>query len=529
MADYIIVGAGSAGCVLANRLSADPAVSVVLIEAGGRDSSFLFRMPAGFFPLMQAGKGNWNFETVPQKHLDNRTLYFPRGKVWGGSSAINGMVVSRGNSGDYDRWAQLGNSGWSYADCLPFFKMIESYEAGDPEVRGHDGPMQVTRSAIETMPRIARNFIEAGMQAGHPFNPDVNSGNPIGMAQMQGNYGNARRQSASATYLLPALDRPNLTVISKALVHRVIIEDGRAVGVEYSQGRKVQQIRATREVILSGGAINSPHLLQLSGIGDPADLIPLGIAVSHELPGVGKNLQDHLSVTLKHRITQPISALNDLKPLATLKALAQYFLFKTGATVTSGLDAWAHLKSRPDLEYPDIQMYIVPLMYNDHGRDVIKEHGVLVAVNGTNPASTGTVRAVSSDPRVMPAIDPDFLSDPDDARPLRAGIRLAREILAQQPFDDLRGTEYAPGADAESDEALDSYIRQNANSIYHPVGTCSMGQGPLSVVDEKLRVRGIAGLRVVDASVMPLVPSGNTNFPTMMIAEKAAQLILSEA
>ncbi len=527
MADYVIVGAGSAGCVLANRLSADPAKNVVLIEAGGRDSNFLFRMPAGFFPLMQTGKGNWNFETVPQKHLENRVLYFPRGKVWGGSSAINGMVVSRGNAADYDRWAQLGNAGWSWADCLPWFKAIESYPDGDPATRGHDGPMKVTQSPLDTMNPVPRAFLDAGVEAGHPFNPDLNAGHPLGMARMQGNYANARRQSASATYLEPALGRPNLTVISKALVHRILIEGGRAVGVEYSQGRKTFTQRATAEVILCGGAINSPQVLQLSGIGDPADLVPLGIAVKHELPGVGKNLQDHLSVTVKHRLSLPISSLNDLKPLATLKALAEYFLFSTGTTVTSGLDAWAHLKSRTDLENPDIQMYCVPLMYNDHGRDVIKEHGFLVSINGTNPASAGSVRLASADPRQAPAIDPNFLSDPEDARVLREGIRLAREIIAQKAFEGMRADEYAPGSAAQSDAELDSYIRQNANSIYHPVGTCKMGQDGSAVVDEFLRVRGIAGLRVIDASVMPMVPSGNTNFPTMMVAERGASFILS--
>ncbi|MDD3446440.1 MAG: choline dehydrogenase [Zavarzinia sp.] len=526
MSDYIIVGAGSAGCVLANRLSADPAVQVTLLEAGGRDNSLFYRMPAGFFALMKSGRGNWNYESVPQAGLNGRTMYFPRGKVLGGSSSINGLVVSRGNPGDYDRWAQMGNPGWSFRDCLPDFRKLEDYPEGDEALHGRGGPIAVTRSPLAAMNPIARAWIDGGMAAGHPFNPDVNGLTPFGMAQMQGNYVAGRRQSAAARYLAPVLDRPNLRVITGALVKRVTLRGGRATGVEYFHEGRLQSLSATREVILSGGAINSPQILQLSGIGNGAHIRKHGIAVVHDLPGVGENLRDHLSISVKQRITRPLSLLSSLRPLAMAKALGQYLLFNSGPTTVSALEAWAHLNSRDGLEYPDVQIYCVPLMYNDHGRDVIAEEGFMATLNGLRPLSTGTVRIVAADPATPPAIDPRYLSEPEDLRVLRAGLRLSRAIISQKPFDDFRGSEYAPGEDVTADSALDHYIRANAATLYHPVGTCRMGVDDSAVVDPALRVRGLDGLRVVDASVMPDITSGNTNFPTMMIAEKAADLIV---
>ncbi|MCK9285146.1 MAG: choline dehydrogenase [Rhodocyclaceae bacterium] len=526
--DFVVVGAGSAGCVLANRLSADPSLNVVLLEAGGPDSSFLYRMPAGFFALMQSGKGNWNYETVPQQYANGRVLYFPRGKVLGGSSSINGLVVSRGNAGDYDAWAQLGNAGWSYQDCLPYFKRIESYPAGNPEHRGHAGPIAVTATPMESMNPTSRAWIEGGIAAGHPFNNDVNAGNPLGMAQMQGNYADGVRHSASLRYLKPVLNRPNLRVITGALVKRVILDGTRATGIEYLHRGRSETIRVNREVILSGGVVNSPQILQLSGIGDPCDLLPHGIPVRHALPGVGRNLRDHIAVPVKQRMTKPLSLLSTLKPLAMAKALGQYMLFRSGPTAVGGLEAWAHLKSRPDLAYPDLQIYTVPLMYNDHGRDVIHEEGFQAVMNGSKPRSVGTIRIRSSDPMVAPEIDPRYFSESEDLRVLREGIRLSREIFAQQAYDDFRGSEYAPGADLTSDAELNAYIRANANTLYHPVGTCKMGSDEMAVVDSELRVRGVAGLRVIDASIMPEIISGNTNFPTMMIAERGAEFILGK-
>lgn len=526
MVDYVIVGAGSAGCVLANRLSADPAVQVVLIEAGGSNANLLYRMPAGFFPLMKAGKGNWNFETVPQPGLGGRTMYFPRGKVLGGSSSINGLVVSRGNPGDYDHWAQLGNAGWSWADCLPYFRKIETYPDGNAAWHGHDGPVAVTRVPLETMHPVSRAWIEAGVQAGHPFNPDPNSPDPYGMAQMQGNWRNGVRQSSAAAYLQPALSRPNLKVITQATVTRVIVEQGRAWAVEFVRKGALERIDAQGEILLAGGVVNSPQVLMLSGIGDPEDLQRHGIPVRHAAPGVGRNLKDHLAIALKQQLARPVSLLSSLKPLAMAKAFAQFMLFKSGPIMTSGLDSWAHLKTRPEVEYPDLQVYCVNLMYNDHGRDVIPLEGFMATLTGLRPRSVGRVSLASADPLAAPRIDPNYLSDADDLRTLRDGLRLCREIVAQPAFDGLRAEEYAPGRAAQSDDELDAYIRRNAMTLYHPVGTCRMGTDDLAVVDPTLRVRGVDGLRVVDASIMPDIVSGNTNFPTMMIAEKAAAMIL---
>ena len=528
MSDFIIIGAGSAGCVLANRVSADPSIKVTLLEAGGRDGSLLYRMPAGFFGLMRSGKGNWNFETEPQPGLGGRTMYFPRGKVLGGSSSINGMVVSRGNQADYDHWAQLGNPGWSFQDCLPYFKKIENFPDGDPAWRGLGGPITVSYApSLDKMNPISRAWIKASMEAGHAFNPDVNAATPQGVALMQGNYSKGLRQSAAAGYLTPVLNRPNLTVVTEALAQRVVIKSGRAIGVEYWRKGRSEFLPASRDVILAGGVVNSPQLLQLSGIGDPADILPHGIAMQHELPGVGKNLRDHLAISLKTRITEPVSVLGSLKPVAMIKALAQYALFKSGPMVTSGLEAWAHLNTRAGLDYPDLQVYCVLLMYNDHGRDVIPEEGFMATMNGSRPQSVGSLKIRSGDPTVAPAIDPNYLSDPEDLRVLREGLLLCREIVGQKAFDSLRGSEYAPGADVQSDGALDRYIRDQAFTLYHPVGTCKMGVDAMAVVDPDLRVRGIDGLRVIDASIMPNIISGNTNFPTMMIAEKAADKILS--
>lgn len=527
--DYIIVGGGSAGCVLANRLSADPTVHVLLLEAGPPDKHLLYRMPAGFFALMKAGRGNWTFESVPQPTLNGRRMYFPRGKVLGGSSAINGLVVSRGNAGDYDRWASLGNAGWAWQDVLPYFKRIECFPEGDPAVRGQDGPIGVTQVALATMNPTSRAWIEGAQQAGHPFNLDMNAGDPFGVAQMQGNYTDGLRQSTSECYLRPVQARPNLRVMTGALATRVLLDGKRAIGVEVLRAGRLERLLSGCEVILAGGVVNSPQLLQLSGIGDPADLTPHGIQVQHVLTGVGKNLRDHIAVSVKLRITRPYSLLRDLKWHRMAWAGLQYLVSRSGPTAVGALEAWAQLKTQPDVPYPDLQVYSVPLLYNDHGRDIIHEEGCQAVMNGCRPRSVGSIRIASSDPTVAPHIDPQYFSDTDDLRVLRDGIRLTRDIFAQRAYSDFRGSEYAPGDAVHTNAQLDAYIRDNANTLYHPVGTCKMGIDDDAVVDPALRVRGIEALRVIDASVMPDLCSGNTNFPTMMIAEKAADMILGRS
>lgn len=525
MVDYVIVGAGSAGCVLANRLSAAPENDVVLLEAGGKDSNPFIHMPAGYLALMKSGSVDWHYHTEPQPHLDNRVLFWPRGKVLGGSSAINGMVYIRGHASDYDMWAQLGNRGWSFADCLPYFIRSEGRAVGADDFHGADGPLLTTRLAEITHP-LTKAWFAAGAQAGYPANDDFNGAEQEGFGPVDSTIADAKRASAARCYLHPVLDRPNLKVITKALASRVLLEGGRAVGVEYIRNGQVHTLRAEREVILAGGAINSPQLLQLSGIGDADHLRSLGIKVVHELKGVGQNLQDHLACGVKQRCTQPISFLKHTKLLGSTRALIQYVLTKTGPATSHGLEAMAFLKSQPDLVAPDLQYFFVLLIYGDHGRQIVNEHGFMAYFNIARPESRGTIMVKSADPLQHPAIRPNYLEAPEDIRNMRDGIKIGREIIAQKAFDPYRGEEYAPGSRATSDADIDRYVRQNCETIYHPVGTCKMGSDPLAVVDDQLRVRGIEGLRVIDASIMPRLVSGNTNAPTIMIAEKGADFIL---
>lgn len=530
MADYVIIGGGTAGCVLANRLSADPAVQVMLIEAGPESNNVFYRMPAGFFRLMQSGAGNWNYETTPQPGLGGRTMYVPRGKVLGGSSSINGLVHIRGNQGDFDHWAQMGNPGWSYADCLPYFRKSERHENGPSEYHGNDGPIQVSAGpALETMSPAARAIVDAAAQAGHPYNPDQNGATQEGFGPASGTFGDGVRQSAYHAYLRPAKARPNLTVITGAQVSRIVVDGGRARAVELRRGRSVRRIEADKEVILSAGAIHSPQILQLSGIGDPALLSNHGIEVVQPLRAVGENLTDHLAVTVQEAITQPWSALAYVQPLAAAKALLQYALFKSGPTLSNGLEAMGFVRSRPDLAYPDIQYHLPLLMYSDHGRRIVQREGFMFHATACQPESRGSVRIRSANIADAPAIDPNYLSTEEDMRVLREAIRIARDIIAQPALADLRAEELGPGLACQSDAELDDYIRRTAISVYHHVGTCRMGTGEDSVVDAALRVHGIEGLRVVDASIMPRIVTGNTNAATLMIAEKAYDMILGHS
>jgi len=519
--DYIIVGAGSAGSTLAYRLGEDQSARILVLEAGKPDTSFLLHMPAGFANLGEKSPYNWRFETEPQKHCNNRRMFWPRGKTLGGSSSINAMLYIRGHASDYDHWRQLGNEGWSFRDVLPYFKRAQNQERGGDDLHGTGGPLNVA-DQISPAP-INRVFLDACKQAGHKQITDFNGPSQEGVGIYQVTQKGGKRCSTAVAYLRPAMARGNVTALTEATTARVIVEKGRAVGVAYLKGGREQIARASREVILCGGAVNSPQLLQLSGIGPADHLRAMGLAVAADLPGVGGNLQDHLDAsTLYYCKTR--DTYDTANQLATL---LKYVFGKTGPGTSCIAESGGFLSTRPGLAAPDIQLHFIPAFVIDHGRTRLKANGFTLHMCQLRPESRGTIRLKSADPLAHPAIDANYLAEPRDLDVTVEGVRICREIFAQKAFDPYRGEEMEPGAGRTARADVEAWIRARSETIYHPIGTCKMGPASdrMAVVDPQLRVRGIEGLRVVDASVMPTLIGGNTNAPTIMIAERAADLI----
>ena len=516
--DYIIVGAGSAGCVLANRLTENPNHRVLLLEAGGRDWHPFIHMPAGLAKLIDLDRINWSYETEPQEHLDGRRLYWPRGKVLGGSSSINAMCYCRGHRKDYDSWAAAGAEGWAFADVLPYFIRSEDQENGASEFHGVGGPLCVQN--LRHNNPLSDVFLDAAQQAGHPRTHDFNGPHQRGFDFYQVTQRNGRRCSTAVGYLRPALERPNLGVVTKAQATRVLFDGSRATGVEYRAGRTLRSAAGGR-VILAGGAINSPQLLMLSGVGPPEVLRSAGIEVRHELPGVGRNLQDHLDICTLVHCKEPVT----YDRLNEFFAGLRYLFDRRGPASSNIAEAGGFIVSRHATDdRPDIQMHFVPAFLDDHGRNRIEGHGMTIHACALRPESRGWLALRSADPFAAPVMQPNYLDCAYDRRIMLECVRLSREIFAQHAFDPFRGAELYPGADCVTDEQLLDFIRRKAESIYHPIGTCRIGQDENAVVDPALDVRGLEGLSVVDASVMPSLVSGNTNAPTVMIAEKYAAL-----
>ena len=529
--DYVIVGAGSAGCVLANRLTEDPSISVVVLEAGGPDPFWEWKihMPAALAYPMNGTRYNWDYHTEPEPHLGGRVMHCPRGRVFGGSSSINGMVYIRGNALDYDRWAKEDAAllDWSYKHCLPYFRKAESRNVGGDKYHGDSGPLRVTQG--DSRNPLFKAFTDAGQQAGYHFTDDMNGRQQEGFGMMDRTTRDGNRCSASVSYLRPAMKRPNLTVLKRSLARRLIMDGKHVSGVEFTKkgpfGTKAKQVFANKEVILCGGPINNPQLLMLSGIGPGDHIREHGIEPVHELPGVGQNLQDHLEIYLQMACTQPISLYKYYNLFGKLLTGAQWLFLRTGLGASNHFDAGGFIRSRVGVEHPDLQYHFFPMAVRYDGQSPNNSHGFQAHVGSMRSQSRGWVKLKSNDPQDHPQICFNYMSKAADWQEFRAAVRLTREVFAQKAFDPFRGEELSPGKEIRSDEQLDEFLKGAVESAYHPSCTCKMGSDATAVVDEQCCVRGLTGLRIVDSSIMPSIVSGNLNAPTIMIAEKAADII----
>ena len=524
-ADYVVVGAGSAGCVMAARLSEDPGTRVVLLEAGGRDSNPWIHIPLGFGKTFADARVNWKFQTDPDPGANNRSIYWPRGKVLGGSSSINAMVYIRGQHEDFEHWRQLGNAGWSSTDVLPYFRRAEHQTRGADAYHGTDGPLAVSNARYSHP--LCDAFIESAVELGFPRNDDFNGATQEGVGYQQMTTRNGRRCSTAVGYLRPAMKRGNLRVITHALTERVVFDGTRAVGVAFRENGVPRTVRAAREVIMCGGAIGSPQILLLSGVGPATHLADMGIDVVHDLPGVGQCLQDHYSASVKIRCAHPIT-FNDvmMSPLRKLGIGLRYMMFRDGPLTMAAGPVALFARTRPELAIPNVKIAISPFSADNPAAGLHKFSGFTVIVYALRPDSRGEIKLKSPDPAQHPSIMPRYLSAETDQRITVDGLKLIRRLLGTRHFADYNDSEYLPGSAVQTDDELLAYARQYGGTVYHPTSTCRMGHDPMAVVDDQLRVHGMTGLRVVDASIMPTVSSGNTNATVIMIAEKAVDMML---